>query len=224
MISDKAINLIIECETGGREYYNKFLSSPTYPGLNSGVTVGIGYDLGYNTREQITQDWSGKVNGNILSFMLSCSSLKGASAKLKVTPNVRGFKIDYDVAKSVFINASLPRYIKMTDTAYPKAKELNPDAYGAIVSLVFNRGTSFNGSTRKEMKELLPLINSAANAQTKICYKKIADKIREMKRLWDGYIDGTLSKSKSEVRITGLLIRRDKEADLIENSLTYSRP
>ena len=57
-LSDKAYNLILKYEVGGGSaYYNKALKNPCYPGGASGVTIGIGYDLGYNTKAQFTNDW-----------------------------------------------------------------------------------------------------------------------------------------------------------------------
>lgn len=83
--------------------------------------------------------------------------------------------------------------------------------------LVFNRGSSFgtvgkkSWETRKEMRELKPLID----AQN---YTAIAAKIRAMKRLWDGLDDATGKRNESETRISALLLRRDVEADLIINT------
>jgi hypothetical protein len=56
-------------------------------------------------------------------------------------------------------------------------------------------------------------------ASTVLRYKSIADKVREMKRLWDGKDDKTLLSTLSEKRMTALLTRREREAVLIENSI-----
>lgn len=74
---------------------------------------------------------------------------------------------------------------------------LPPDAQGALLSLVFNRGSSLSGSTRKEMKNIQAYVESK-NLQ------KIADEIRSMKRLWSN--------------LNGLLERREVEASLVENA------
>lgn len=213
-ISNKAIEAIIAAEISSEAYYNKFLAAPSWPTGQSGVTVGIGYDLGYNTKSQIRADWQGLVNANILAYMLSVAGLTGLTAKSKVTANVKGFKIPLDIAKKVFIEKTLPRYISDTLRAYPDANQLTPNAFGALVMLVFNRGSSFgtmgkpSWNSRKEMRELAPLI-TAKN------YPAIAAKIREMKRLWDGLDDATGKRNESETRITALLLRRDVESNLI---------
>ena len=216
-ISNNSIEKIIDAEISSEAYYNKFLAAPSWPTGQSGVTVGIGYDLGYNTKSQIRADWQGLVNANILAYMLSVAGLTGLTAKSKVTANVKGFKIPLDIAKKVFIEKTLPRYCKDTLTAYPTADQLHANAAGGLVMLVFNRGSSFgtvgkkSWETRKEMRELKPLID----AQN---YTAIAAKIRAMKRLWDGLDDVNLKRSESEQRISALLLRRDVEADLIINT------
>ena len=74
---------------------------------------------------------------------------------------------------------------------------LNPDAYGAIIPLVFNRGTSLVGEKRKEMVNIKNLI-------PKKDYKKIAKEFRNMKRIWVGK------------GLDGLIERREAEAKLVE--------
>jgi GH24 family phage-related lysozyme (muramidase) len=65
-------------------------------------------------------------------------------------------------------------------------------------SLVFNRGTSLVGDKRLEMRNIKVLI-------PKKDYKKIAQEIRSMKRLWRGK------------NLDGLIERREAEAKLIES-------
>ena len=58
LISKEAYDLIVQYECGGQVYYTSRLSNPTWPGGASGVTIGIGYDLGYNAVDQIRKDWA----------------------------------------------------------------------------------------------------------------------------------------------------------------------
>ena len=52
MLNKKSLDLILEFEVGGGEnYYNKFLKNPSWPGEQSGVTIGVGYDLGYVNKQ-----------------------------------------------------------------------------------------------------------------------------------------------------------------------------
>ena len=194
MISKNALDLIYHFE-GLDTAFN-------WPGGASGITIGIGFDLGYNLREQIQKDWQSYVNGNILSFMMSCSGVKGDSAKRLLNPVTRTLRITEQAAKSVFENSTLPRFKKLAFDTYPGLENLPEDAQGAIISLVFNRGASFgikdqqSWETRREMRELAPLILSGD-------LQSIAEKIREMKRLWIGK------------GLDGLIARREAEAELI---------
>ena len=65
-LSKKSIDAIIAFEVTSPEYYEKHYQNPTWPGGDSGVTVGIGYDLGQNNRETIIMDWTGNVNLNFV--------------------------------------------------------------------------------------------------------------------------------------------------------------
>jgi hypothetical protein len=52
-VSRKGLQQIVQHEISSASYYRKFLSHPTWPGGSSGITIGIGYDLGYNSGRQI---------------------------------------------------------------------------------------------------------------------------------------------------------------------------
>ena len=77
MISKKATELIIQHEVGGRAYYDKKLQAPIWAGGESGVTIGMGYDLGYNTEKQFMLDWSASLNLNYVHALRPVIGLKG---------------------------------------------------------------------------------------------------------------------------------------------------
>ena len=59
-IGQEAIDLIIKFEVGGgQRYFEKYLARPSWPGGASGVTIGIGYDLGYD--KKFEEDWKPKL-------------------------------------------------------------------------------------------------------------------------------------------------------------------
>ena len=204
-MTPEQIHLIVGHEIGAeypgdKRYYNKFCSRPTYPGGDSGVTVGIGYDLGYNSSIQIRMDWEGKVNGNLLAFMLKCVGRTGNNAKLMLTPSVKGFVIDYDTAMRVFNECTLPRFQKLAEKTYPGLNELNETTQAVIVGLIYNRGASLSGDRRTEMAALVPAVAAKD-------YEEIAFQIDKMKRLWVG------------TTVSGLVLRREKEAQMIRESM-----
>ena len=193
MVSDKSIDLILDSE--GCDL------SPAWPGGASGVTYGHGYDCGYNSEEQIKRDWAAHVNGNILAFMVSCAGVKGETAKKRITTQTKVLRITSDAAREVFENRTLPRYIKLAQETYPGFDELNEDTRGAIVSLEFNRGSSFgvqgqaSWESRREMRELAPLILAKD-------YNGIAATIKAMSRLWiNKGLDGLIARRQNEAAL-----------------------
>lgn len=197
-ISDAGLRQLVSHEIVSKSYYNRFLKTPIWPGGGSGVTIGIGYDLGYNRRSQIQKDWQSKVADVFLEKLKKMSGIKGEAAK-KSLRLVKAVKIHYDIAKAVFAESTLPRYAQLTRKAYPGIEGLYPDAQSALLSLVYNRGSAMSGSRRKEMAAIKLLVLQED-------YSGIANELRNMKRLWHGK------------GLDGLLKRRDDEADLIENA------
>lgn len=201
MISKKSIDMIINHEIGGKTYYEKALQKPTFPGGQSGVTIGLGYDLGYNTDKQFLEDWSDKLNLNFLTPLRKVIGLKGENAKQMLKGEILQVRVPYNAAYEVFIKKSLPRYYAMTKAIYPQLDTLNEDTRGALVSMIYNRGNKLTGDRRAEMRAIVDLVAKAD-------YEGIADQIEKSKRLWEN------------VGLDGLVKRREEEADLILSSLT----
>jgi len=197
LLSPKSLQLVLDYEVGGGEgYYNRYLKRPCWPKGASGVTIGVGYDLGYNSSSQFEDDWGGRIDDSDFSRLRKCLGFKGSAANSKLS-GVRDIEIPWDAALNVFKSNTVPRFIKLTLNAFPGADKLHPDAFGALVSLVFNRGSSLKGSRRTEMARIRDLVPSKN-------YSAIAQEIRNMKRIWAGK------------GLDGLLRRRDKEAALVD--------
>ena len=200
MISKKSIDFIIQHEVGGRAYYEKALQKPTYPGGESGVTIGFGYDLGYNTEKQFLADWKSSLPVGSLNLLKPVLGLKADKAKEALKGDILNIRISYNSAYDVFVKCSVPRFYALTKSIYPQLEELNEDTQGALVSMVFNRGASIKGESRVEMAAIVPLV-------AKKDYHGIAEEIEKSKRLWE------------HKGLDGLVIRREAEADLIRNSI-----
>ena len=200
-LSNKAYKLILDYEVGGGpSYYNKALKHPCYPGGESGVTIGIGYDLGYNTAAQFEADWKAILDQTSYNRLVPHLGKKSSNAAAAI-PSVKDIEISWDAAEIVFKKNTLPRFINETKKAFPGVERLHPDAFGALVSLVFNRGGSISGSSRVEM---LNIKNAIINKRTDI-YNYISQQVIDMKRLWVGK------------GLDGLLTRRNEESKLIKS-------
>ena len=200
MISKKATDLIIQHEVGGRAYYEKKLQAPIWAGGESGVTIGMGYDLGYNSEKQFMLDWSGAINLNFINALRPTIGIKGTQAKAMLKGEILNVRIPYNTAYEVFVKSSLPRYYAMTKKIYPNMDLLNDDTKGALVSVVYNRGNRLEGDSRAEMRAIVDLI-------AKQDYEGIAEQIEKSKRLWE------------HKNLDGLVTRRESEADLIRESI-----
>jgi GH24 family phage-related lysozyme (muramidase) len=199
-LSPAGYQLILDYEVGGgQSYYDRFLSRPTWPGVQSGVTVGVGYDLGYNAAEVIRDDWRG-LGATVSGRLAQCAGLTGQRAKTQ-TVTVSDVRIGWPAAKDVFDRTTLARFTALTAKTFPNFDALPADSQAALVSLVFNRGSSMYGDSRREMRAIRDL---CAAARTSADIRAIAAQIRAMKRLWP--------------TVRGLQLRRDAEADLVEAS------
>jgi GH24 family phage-related lysozyme (muramidase) len=200
MISKKATDLIIQHEVGGRAYYEKKLQAPIWAGGESGVTIGMGYDLGFNSEKQFMADWSGAINLNFINALRPTIGIKGPQAKAMLKGEILNVRIPYNTAYEVFVKSSLPRYYAMTKKIYPNMDLLNDDTKGALVSVVYNRGNRLEGDSRAEMRAIVDLIATQD-------YEGIAEQIEKSKRLWEGK------------GLDGLVTRRESEADLVRDSM-----
>jgi hypothetical protein len=202
VLSEKAIELIVEFEVGGKANYEK---NPTWPEEKSGITIGIGYDLGYNTQSVFLQDWQ-RLDKASLERLKVCCGLKELNAK-SVLNNVKDIVVPWEIAWDVFQNINMPRFYQRTCKAFPGLENLPSDAQGALVSLVFNRGNSMKdeakGLSRLQMRNIRDLV-------PKKDLKGIAEQIRAMKDLWKG--------KKIE---KGMARRREAEAVLIEKAAIH---
>ena len=206
MLSKKSLNLILEFEVGGGEnYYNKFLKNPSWPGEQSGVTIGVGYDLGYVNKTEFTNDWK-ELPQKDFDRLYKVVGIKGIAAK-DLIRGLKDISIPWELSLKVFNNKTVTKFYNLTKQTFPNFDNLPEDAKGGLVSLVFNRGNSLEGDRRREMKLIRDGMKLVSTFDQK-ALSFIANQIRNMKRIWIG---GSIEK--------GMSRRRDAEAKLIEESL-----
>ena len=201
-ISERAAAMIVGFEVTSEANYNEFYAHPTWPEGDSGITIGIGYDLGYVSEQDFRADFSRLIpEANLASLAALCGT-KGEAAYTAL-PNVSDITIPWSAAIQVFRSRSLPETTASTIAALPRAAQLNGDCLGAVVSLVYNRGCSFNlpDPRHREMRAIRDDI-----AQGKLA--DIPSQLRSMCRLWAG-----------KPGMEGLVARRKDEASLFEGGL-----
>lgn len=106
VLSDRAVDMIIRYETGGKAYYVKKLVRPTWPGGDSGVTIGIGYDLGYYSAAQIRSDWASLPEKD-LRLLCTVAGLKRQTARASVS-RVRSVTVPWELALDVYRKRRFP--------------------------------------------------------------------------------------------------------------------
>ena len=206
-VSRKSIEeVIIYFEVSGKASYDQNYQEPIWPKGDSGVTIGIGYDLGYNTAEQIRRDWNGVVANSIVDDLVSVAGIIREEAKEKAEVlKEKGVKITFDQAYEVFSKSTLPSHGGKARSTYPGLEQLPPDAQGALLSLIFNRGTGLTGDSRTEMANIKEYV-------AKGDIEAIAKELEAMVRVWEG----------TDI-FNGLKKRRDAEAAMVRKSdRTYS--
>lgn len=200
--SQRTIDDLIQEETGGRKYYEKYLSELSYPEGDSGITGGVGYDFGYNTIEDVKNDWGDKLKKEDLDKILEIVGIKSERAKLALS-KVKGVFIPYDIALEVFYKKTLPAEAEKTKNTFPGVEELNPDTQGVLISLVYNRGTGLKDkpgkNNRLEMRNIVNLVKTKN-------YEGIALQLESMTRLWIGK------------GLNGLVLRYRKDANIVRSS------
>src|SRR6266480_1702610 len=193
IITDKALRLILEAEG---------LDQPAkWPGGGSGITLGICYDLGFVTVQQFEQDWGPILSADQMERLKTVIGLTGGAAEMRA-PQFSDIKVTRAQGEEVFKKRTPPLHSGRTEQAFPGVDQLPPDAQGALVSLVFNRGPGMDGDRRREMR-------AVRDAVARKDLREIAGQIRAMKRLWEGQ------------GLDGLLRRRDAEADLVESAISF---
>ena len=200
-LSPRALEMIASFEVTSRESYENKYAHPKWVGLNNGVAIGIGYDLGFVSPNQFNQDWGRLLPASDLNRLTTAVSIKGPSSQ-DIAASLQDISINWDHAVAVF-GKQIERWSALVDAQLPNARELPPDSYGAILSIAYNRGLSFDaqGERYVEMRAIKDLIEKRQ-------FDKVAEQIRAMKKLWPNS--------------PGLQQRREREATLFEQGLSSS--
>jgi hypothetical protein len=200
--SAEAKAMCIYYETGGEGYYTARLQRPTVPPAPSGITIGCGYDLGYNTAARIAQDWSPHLIPAQIRRLQSVAGLQGAAAKAAL-PRVRDILVPWSAAMAVHDSRTTPRFIRLTESAYPGILQAHPHIQGVILSTTFNRGTAMDGDRRRELRWTRDDIAAAR-------YADLPSYQLQMRRLWPA--------------IPGLQKRYAAHAGLIQRAIDQTTP
>ncbi|MDW8370916.1 MAG: C1 family peptidase, partial [Geminicoccaceae bacterium] len=209
-LSAAARELVIRHESGGRAHYEQTIKArPHWPGFGSGVTIGFGWDLGWHTRAELDRAWRPRLGDAATDRLAAALGLRAVEpdraakvARLKALVRaLADIRIPWETAEAVFDAETIPAEVARTERVLPHTDELPDDCFGALVSLVFNRGAGGFDSTAPRFREMRA-IKEHMQARA---FDRIPAELRAMKRLWP---EGS-----------GLRARREDEASLFERGL-----
>lgn len=191
-------------ETGGLNYYNLVSRWPHFPGEASGVTIGVGYDLRFNTEENFKEVWGPHLPANVMNE-LSQDIGKRGSKKRTTELKRMGIEVPFSAAWPVFTQKTLPRFYDDTESIYPSLSRLPDLCRSALVSIVFNRGSSLAGPRRTEMRAIRDTLVKADSPdinkpKRKMILSDVEDEIVAMKRLW-GVGSGLAKRRQAEANL-----------------------
>lgn len=200
MIAQKAFDFIVAQEVSSKAYYERHYTHPEWPGGASGITVAIGYDLGYATVQKIIIDWSAHVSDEMLQVMKSCAGVKGTAARALLPKVKAAINIPWDMAIEVFKNRDVPAWTATVQNKVPNTAKVGSLCLGVLVSTAYNRGASFDlpGDRYAEMRD----IKAHMTNQT---FRLVSGDLIHMCRLWP--------------TVKGLRDRRKAEAALWDEGL-----
>ncbi|MGJ4927909.1 hypothetical protein ACQR1I_21895 [Bradyrhizobium sp. HKCCYLS2038] len=200
-ISQRSINLIVAFEVTSKSVYEKKYQGVIKPGGASGITIGIGYDVGYVSPEFLQEDWKGYIpDSDIKTLSMACDVIGNDANNLR--PKLSNIRVPWDVANRQFLEKVLPVYVAATLNSLSNANELSDDSLGALVSLVYNRGPSFRnvGPRYTEMRRISRLMADKS-------FSSIPEQFLAMRRLW------------TTPDVIGVATRRQLEALLFKEGL-----
>lgn len=202
-ISDDAFDLIVEFEVSSQALYTRKYRGPIWPGGASGVTIGIGYDVGYTTPTLLESDFGGVVPDSTIAALKPAIGVSGDAARRIAASLAGSVDVPWEAAIKVHRDKIIPRWIGLVERSLPNTDTLSADSLGALVSLTYNRGASFTkaGGRFSEMRAIKEHMRSRS-------FSRIPTDIRSMKRIWP--------------TVAGLQKRREREAILFERGLRTS--
>jgi GH24 family phage-related lysozyme (muramidase) len=199
--SERALALIIYFEVTDQQMYERKYTHLTWAGGASGVTIGIGFDVGQSSSSELRNDWRGAIPDQMIALLERAVGVTGPDAQVFAERFSDQVEVPWTAANTVFRSKTVTFWSAILERALPNTHDLSPDCYGALLSLTYNRGASYSkpGDRFREMRAIHACMTSCS-------FGDIPAQILAMQRLWPAK--------------SGLYERRAREADLFEAGLT----
>ncbi len=204
MLDTNGVAFIALEETGGLAYYDMHTRWPHFPGEASGITIGVGYDLRWNSLDGFLATWGDRLPDTALDELAGDIGKRGTKKRVKELRRI-GIEVPFKSAWPVFVERTLRRFYDETTGIYPTLDLLPGLCRSVLVSIVFNRGADLTGSRRTEMRAIQDILTRASQdgldrSQTRLALAEVEDQIVSMKRLW-GPSSGLCKRRQAEANL-----------------------
>jgi GH24 family phage-related lysozyme (muramidase) len=191
------VTFIARAEIASPQAYRRHYKHPIWPSGESGITIGIGYDLQFVGRTELQEDWGDHLSPDVIRCLSTVLQVRGSAERLA---SVRDVEVPLLAAMAVLMQCTLPRYLDETRAIYPQVDDLSPARRMALVSLIYNRGRRLEDSdpVRQDRREVRQIQHPLATGNA----EAVAEQRDPMSRLWD------------PDKLPGLIQRRHDEARL----------
>ncbi|MGH7388077.1 MAG: peptidoglycan-binding protein [Candidatus Rokuibacteriota bacterium] len=191
-LSPPGISFIAREEVSSPGDYRRRYQHAVWPTPNSGITIGIGYDLRFVSAAKLEADWKDVLPAETIARLGLVAGTRGTADLLA---KVADIEVPLPAAVTVFLKRMMPEHIGRTRATYPMLDVLPTARRTALISLVFNRGGDLEGDRRREMSKIRELLAVGE-------VDAVASQFEAMTRLWD------------PVTERGVIERRRREAVL----------
>ena len=172
---------------------------PYWPGGASGITLGIGWDVGHHTESDLRKTWR-ELDQVSLEALALTAGKKGDQAS-RLLPMVKDILISESLSRRVFID-SMPRYYDEMLGIFPESRRLPTDVQVSLLSLVFNRGSGLGKALPEDVDarfEMRTLQGAVRDQDITGIYYRFSNMIR----LWEHTPlgKGLANRRRSEMRL-----------------------
>jgi hypothetical protein len=131
---------VLDAATAFLSKQEKVALHPYWPGGASGITLGVGWDAGYHTTEQLRETWS-ELDEPTLRTLAGVSGQRGAPAH-DLLPRVIDLQIPETVSQRVLASSLSKTFYPLVQRLFSTLDQLPLEAQVVMISVVFNRGPS----------------------------------------------------------------------------------
>jgi len=159
---------------------------PYWPKGLSGVTIGVGWDLGHHSRAELRKTWA-ELGQDRLTGLERAVGLKGQAAET-ISQRLQTIEIPRDLSMRVLVLSLNEYYCPFVIQLFPGLERLPTEVQVVFVSLVFNRGASMGHEpdwrTAKEVDGRWEMRQLRADVEGENIFG-IYVHLGTMKRLWE---------------------------------------